>query len=154
MPNLIFKPDKEYTLHMERGRFMIPDTLAEALDSDDYRVREPARMYLKPLVYEAGKDLIQANKIRGYHFRGNMGHKVYKSELQVDLYPFGTTSNEIVPAQDQGVALLLQNQVAYVVEMWFEAPKIEALLTSNKELSEADGFVENPPQSGDDIVEI
>ena len=32
MPNLIFKPDKEYTLHIERGRFMIPDTLAEALD--------------------------------------------------------------------------------------------------------------------------
>ena len=154
MPNLIFKRDKEYGLHLERGRFMIPDTLAEALENTDYKVREPAKQYMKPLVYEAGKDLIQANKIRGYHFRGDMGYEVRKSELQVDLYPFGTTSNEVVPAQDSGVALGSQNQTAYVIELWFEAPKLEALLTSNKELSEADGFVETPPKSGDNIVEV
>lgn len=151
-------PDTEYGLTLSNGRFLVPSelvdrvTLPMLIHGARLEVSIAERSF-RQYVMQAGKDLILANRKRGWEFRGDMGVEVDLSSMQIDFHPFGTTSNDIVPAADQHT-LLTRNVTACIIKMYFVAPKVATLVTSNAELSEADGFVESPPAPGDDIVAV
>lgn len=137
-------PDKEIDLQPCNGRFEVESWMS------------PAHKHWDKVVLEAGHELIKANLKRNWHFRGDMGFEVKLSELQMDFEPFGSisTATDDFQAQDSANLLQRQDKVAYVITMWFEAPKIRVETMENRELREPDGFVETPPASGDDIVEV
>jgi len=144
------KPDKESDLMVCNGRFEVPRALAVLCDipyivTRDHAPVSRAQEILDGIVYEAGKLLIAANLKRDWHFRGEYGVKVDYSELQLDLNPFGSTSEEAI-AVDQGVTLQdSTDMVALIVKMAFVVPKIRVETFEKHELPDAgDGFVDTP----------
>ncbi len=151
-------PDVKRNLTICNGRFEVPEDLAAACTipyvvTRDHAPESRAQEILDSIVYEAGKQLIVANRKRDWDFRGEYGVKVDYSELQLDLNPFGSISEELVPAVDQGQTLRQQtNMVALVVKMAFVAPMImQVEIPDDGELVEPDGFVESMPEAGETV---
>jgi hypothetical protein len=149
-------PDKVLGLTICNGRFEVPYDLAAActipyIVARDHAPESRAQDILDSVVYEAGNQLITANMKRGWQFQGKYGIKVAYSELQLDLSPFGSISEELVPAVDQGETLLQKtNMVALIIKMAFIAPKIQVEVFDKDELPiEDDGFVETMPEAGE-----
>ncbi len=148
-------PDKVIGLTICNGRFEVPEDLAAACTIPYVisRGRAPeshAQELLDSIVYEAGKQLIEANKKRGWHFRGEYGVKVDYSSLQLDLHPFGNINGELIPAVDQGQTLRQKtNMVALIVKMAFTAPTLQFEVPDDGQLIESDGFVESISETGD-----
>lgn len=152
-PSIHSTPDTEQGLTQSLGRFLVPTELVDAVQLP--MIIRQARLELttadrafRQYVKKAGNDLVQANLKRKWHFRGDLGIEVDRSELQVDFYDFGGAYASESAAKDQHTLDQDHNQVACVIKMWFVAPKVQALVTSNDEVAESDGFVRNMPQPG------
>ncbi|KKL79341.1 hypothetical protein LCGC14_2015800 [marine sediment metagenome] len=151
------KPDKETSLIICNGRFEVPAPLADLITfpyivSQGRQSENRAEELFDKIVYEAGNQVIAANRKRDYHFRGEYGVKVELSKLQLDMYEFGDTTGKLIPAVNQGDTLLNgRNTVACIIKMAFTAPKIRIEVLEPEELNEPDGFVEEMPKVEDGI---
>ena len=139
---VIYKPDKAYGLEQKLERFELPY-------SATFDAKFPAMVEL------AAKNTarIAAEKYAriGHHWRNDLGVEVDKSELQISLDDFGSTSTAITDFEAQNQGSVLNNKydsVAFVVKMWYVVPKINVEVLDNSELAEPDGFVENMPTDG------
>ena len=158
MPAIIRTPSVEISLTISKGRFMVPEDLVNQVQLPmliRYKTNishTPAEESFRVYVMKAGADLVNANMKRGWHFRGDLGVRVKESELQIDFYDFGGIYNTAAKNQGQ---LLEHNEIALIIQMWFEAPKINVIVQEEHDkFTEADGFTSLVPKTEDGIVEV
>jgi len=130
MPYIHVAPDATYGLQQVNSRF----ELAAGIESSP----------MFPAILEAearrtARQTVDANKLRGWHWRSDLPVEVDKSQLQIAL------DGSSPRALDNGLTSYSDNLVAYVVKMWFECRQVitEDITYDTDSEARADGFVKD-----------
>lgn len=141
MPFIHVVPDKAVTVQRVNQRFELP---AYVQDSPLF----PS--ILEKATRAAVRKAAEVNKLRGWHWRSDMGVEVDVSELQFDL---DTHSRGAVAAEANGTLLELHDKIAYVVKMYYEVPvvHVEDIEYDDDKEARMDGFVKDIKDFEDEV---
>ena len=147
MTEIITRPDKRWGLQQINERFEV------AWDTPPQLVTAMA--------YETTKYAVDKYKLRGWHWKHELGVELDESELQLDLHPFGAVNqpDPIKAAVDATLNKTQRGKTAYVVKLWFLVPlDVVTVPTEPGDIdyvAEADGFTRNVPDDNfDKIVKV
>lgn len=131
-------PDNTYGVQQVNSRFELPAALTES-------PRFPA--ILEAEARRIARLTVDKNKLRGYHWRDDLGVEVDKSELQISF-----DSTPTLEALNQGENYS-ENFIAYVVKMWFVSKQVrtEEITYDTDEEARSEGYVKDLKQFEDEV---